>query len=165
MSSYFLLFPFPSSSSPPFFLPPPSSSSSSPRSAVLEDALSDLGARPHWGKVNPFTKWIYKWFRRRQQEGVYHGIWCCVYGNYVYGLPQSTWILTYVIRITTYWVFISNYFLQFDYGNGGKLFAHTPSQIKTIYGARLDRFKEVHSRVDPERKFTNAWLDRMVLDS
>ena len=48
---------------------------------------------------------------------------------------------------------------------GGKLFAHTPSQIKTIYGARLDRFKEVHSRVDPGRKFTNAWLDRMVLDS
>lgn len=63
-------------------------------SAVLEEALSDLKARPHWGK----------------------------------------------------------------------LFTHGPAQIKDLYGNRLLRFREVRESVDPKRKFSNSWLDRMLLD-
>ena len=37
--------------------------------------------------------------------------------------------------------------------------------IKRLYGPRLERFREAHSEVDPERKFSNAWLDQLLLDA
>ena len=45
----------------------------------------------------------------------------------------------------------------------GKLFTHTPTQLEELYGGRLTLFREVVRRVDPEKKFSNSWLERMVM--
>ena len=47
----------------------------------------------------------------------------------------------------------------------GKLFSYTPEQLEELYGARLTRFREVVRQVDPEMKFSNPWLERMVMGS
>ena len=45
----------------------------------------------------------------------------------------------------------------------GKLFSYSPEQLEDIYGERLTRFRRVARRVDPEGKFSNAWLETMVM--
>ena len=47
----------------------------------------------------------------------------------------------------------------------GKMFDMTPNQIKHAYGTRLSQFRAIRESVDPLRKFSNPWLDRMLLDS
>ena len=46
----------------------------------------------------------------------------------------------------------------------GKLFTHSPEEISDLYGDRLRKFRVVREGLDPARKFTNVWLDRMLLD-
>lgn len=46
----------------------------------------------------------------------------------------------------------------------GKLFSTSPADIKRLYGPRLLSFREARERADPQRKFSHAWLDRMLLD-
>ena len=46
----------------------------------------------------------------------------------------------------------------------GKMFAYGPKALQDLYGERLCHFREVRECVDPSRKFTNQWLDRMLLD-
>ena len=47
----------------------------------------------------------------------------------------------------------------------GKLNALQAADIRRLYGPRLDAFKAICEEADPERKFSNAWLDRLVLDN
>ncbi len=47
----------------------------------------------------------------------------------------------------------------------GKLFAMQGPQIKDVYGKRLIKFREHRESIDPDRKFTNAWLDSRLLDA
>jgi len=46
----------------------------------------------------------------------------------------------------------------------GKLMNRSPADIKALYGNRLERFRQHREAIDPERKFSNTWLDRMLLD-
>ena len=45
----------------------------------------------------------------------------------------------------------------------GKLFSYTPEALEDLYGERLARFRRVARRADPEGKFSNAWLEKMVM--
>jgi len=45
-----------------------------------------------------------------------------------------------------------------------KLSSITPFDIQELYGMKLVMFRDVHTKVDPNRKFTNPYLDRMLLD-
>ena len=45
----------------------------------------------------------------------------------------------------------------------GKLFSYSPEQLEDIYGDRLLRFRSLVQRVDPEGKFRNNWLNRVVM--
>lgn len=47
----------------------------------------------------------------------------------------------------------------------GKLSNMRPCDIRSLYGQRLDKFQRICVQVDPERKFSNSWLDNMVLDA
>eukprot|EP00658_Telonema_sp_P-2_P068203 TRINITY_DN57142_c0_g1_i1.p1 TRINITY_DN57142_c0_g1~~TRINITY_DN57142_c0_g1_i1.p1 ORF type:complete len:223 (-),score=39.81 TRINITY_DN57142_c0_g1_i1:161-829(-) len=46
----------------------------------------------------------------------------------------------------------------------GKMFGFDAGEIQEMYGTRLERFREERDKMDPERKFTNPWLDQMLLD-
>lgn len=46
----------------------------------------------------------------------------------------------------------------------GKLTAMTASDLKEAYGLKLKRFQEVQQQVDPNRKFTNDYLEHLLLD-
>jgi xylitol oxidase len=45
----------------------------------------------------------------------------------------------------------------------GKLTSLTPGEIEELYGERLVTFRRHRHEVDPQGKFTNAWLDEMVV--
>ena len=47
----------------------------------------------------------------------------------------------------------------------GKLHMLQPVDVRRLYGTRLAAFQALREGVDPERKFSNTWLDRMVLDA
>lgn len=44
----------------------------------------------------------------------------------------------------------------------GKLSAVTPERLEELYGERLMRFRRVARERDPEGRFSNQWLDRMI---
>ena len=45
----------------------------------------------------------------------------------------------------------------------GKLFAFGHGDIQEMYGDNLSNFVKMRQTIDPERKFTNSWLDVMLL--
>ena len=45
----------------------------------------------------------------------------------------------------------------------GKLTSMSPGAIEELYGERLTSFRRHREAVDPKRKFSNTWLDAMVL--
>jgi len=47
----------------------------------------------------------------------------------------------------------------------GKLFGHAPEELKELYGERLNKFRAERESRDPNRKFSNEWLSKMLLDS
>lgn len=46
----------------------------------------------------------------------------------------------------------------------GKPFSLTPAEVRGLYGARLDKFRAIRDAVDPNRKFSNSYTDRILLD-